>query len=305
MSERSERTREHSTYRFDEAVAVRPSGAAGTWDAAVSPTFSVGGRTNGGYLLALAAQAAVAQVEADGGAHAEPIVLAGTFVTSAPAGPVQVDVEPLREGRGSSVLRARVRGVDGTPHVEASITCGRLPEPGAGHHYDAVPPPPVPSPQQCVRLSTQGPGFEVLLMGELAEELEPSTLGWAQGRPGGGGELRGWVSFDDGRPVDALSLVLIADALPPATFDLGLAGWVPTMQLTVFVRARPAPGPVLVRQSARVVSAGTGTGGRTATVDETCDVWDSTGRLVATGHQLAALRLPALDRDEVGSGPWT
>jgi hypothetical protein len=27
-------------------------------------------------------------------------------------------------------------------------------------------------------------------------------------------------------------------------------------------------------------------------VDEGCDVWDSTGRLVATGHQLAGVRHP-------------
>jgi hypothetical protein len=27
-------------------------------------------------------------------------------------------------------------------------------------------------------------------------------------------------------------------------------------------------------------------------VDETCDVWDAQGRLVATGHQLAGVRMP-------------
>lgn len=281
------------TYRFDDAVAVTPSGSTNTWRAEVSSTFSVGGRTNGGYLLALAARAALAQVEADGGDHLEPLAVSGTFVASAPPGAVLVDVEPLREGRGSSVLRARVRGEDGAPYLEASITCGRLPEPGSAHAHDAVEPPAMPPRSQCVRLPVQGPGFEVLLMSEMVEELDPATLGWAQGRPGGVGELRGWVSFDDDRPVDALSLVLVADALPPATFELGLSGWVPTLHYSVFVRAHPAPGPLLVRQSARVVSAGIGSGARSATVDETCDVWDAGGHLVATGHQLAMLRLPA------------
>lgn len=280
------------TFRFDDAVAVAPSGTPGTWDATVSPTFSVGGRTNGGYLLALAAQAAIAQVEADGGAHVEPLSVAGTFVASAPAGPVHVDVEPLREGRGSSVLRARVRGHDGEPYLEASLTCGRLPSPEPVPHHDAVGPPSMPPREACVRLPVQGPGFEVLLMSELVEEHDPATLGWAQGRPGGVGELRAWVSFDDGRPVDALSLVLVADALPPATFELGLEGWTPTLQLSVFVRAHPAAGPLLVRQTLRLVSAGTGAGSRAATLDEVCDVWDSAGHLVATGHQLAATRLP-------------
>jgi len=281
------------SFRFDDAIAVTPSGTSGTWDASVSPTFSVGGRTNGGYLLALAAQAAIAQIEVDGGAHVEPLAVAGTFVASAPAGPVHVDVEPLREGRGSSVLRARVRGVGGEPYLEASLTCGRLPRAGAAHHHDTVPPPSMPPREACMRLPVQGPGFEVLLMSELVEEHDPATLGWTRGSPGGVGELRSWVSFDDGRPVDALSLVLAADSLPPATFELGLEGWTPTLHLSVLVRAHPEPGPLLVRQAVRVVSSGTGAGSRAATLDEVCDVWDSSGHLVATGHQLAATRLPS------------
>jgi hypothetical protein len=58
----------------------------------------------------------------------------------------------------------------------------------------------------------------------------------------------------------------------------------------VWLRAHPVPGPLRVRQRARVLDDGTG--GRSATVDETCDVWDADGTLVATGHQLAALLLP-------------
>jgi hypothetical protein len=121
-------------------------------------------------------------------------------------------------------------------------------------------------------------------MGPLDQRLDPATLGFAMGSPSGAGELRGYVTFDDGRDLDPLSLLLVADSLPPATFDLpGLhLGWVPTLQLSVFVRAVPAPGPVVVRHVARSVGAGA--------VDETTDVWDSTGRLVAVGHQLALVR---------------
>ena len=71
--------------------------------------------------------------------------------------------------------------------------------------------------------------------------------------------------------------------LPPATFDIEFSGWVPTLELTVYVRAQPAPGPVRVLQRAQLI-----TGGR---VDQTCLIWDRTGRLVAEGTQLAAIRL--------------
>ena len=59
---------------------------------------------------------------------------------------------------------------------------------------------------------------------------------------------------------------------------------VPTFQMSAYLRALPAPGPLQVLHRAHLVH-----GDR---VDETCTVWDSRGRLVAQGHQLAGVRLP-------------
>ena len=54
----------------------------------------------------------------------------------------------------------------------------------------------------------------------------------------------GLLRFVDGRDPDPLALLYAVDALPPATFDLsGTTGWVPTLSLTAYVRAPPAPGP--------------------------------------------------------------
>jgi hypothetical protein len=164
--------------------------------------------------------------------------------------------------------------------VEGMVTCGHL-DP-AEPYFDGVPPVELPPEEACPRLPVEGPGFQVPLMGVLAERLDPATMGWAVGKPSGRGELRGWVRFDDGREPDTLALLTVVDALPPATFDLGVTGWVPTLELSCHVRAVPAPGALVVRQRARHVA-----GGR---VDEECDVWDSSGRLVATGHQLAGVR---------------
>lgn len=73
--------------------------------------------------------------------------------------------------------------------------------------------------------------------------------------------------------------------MPPASYDLGLPGWAPTIQLTAHVLRLPAPGPVKVRLSVTEVG-----GGR---MDETAMVWDSRDRLVAQATQLAAIRVPA------------
>jgi hypothetical protein len=58
---------------------------------------------------------------------------------------------------------------------------------------------------------------------------------------------------------------------------------VPTLELTAYVRALPAPGPVRILQRAQLIDA--------RRVDELCYVWDRTGRLVAHGSQLAGIRL--------------
>ncbi|MFC5998961.1 thioesterase family protein [Quadrisphaera sp. GCM10027208] len=280
------------TYRFDAATAVTATGVPGRWRCAVDPEWTIGGRPNGGYLLALATRAALAEVDARGGEHLDPLAVSGAYLAVAPAGPLDVDVEVLRTGRGTSVLRATVHAPqDDEAYVAVTLTCGTLPAAGRGHRHDAVPPVALPPLERCVRLPAGTKDYEAPLLGQVAEHVDPDCLGWVTGPPSGRGELRGYLTFDDGRPPDALALLLAADALPPATFDLGLTGWVPTLQLSVWLRAHPAPGPLAVRQRVRVVDDGSASGGRSATVDETCDVWDSTGALVATGHQLASLRL--------------
>jgi hypothetical protein len=109
--------------------------------------------------------------------------------------------------------------------------------------------------------------------------FEPESAGWAMGRPSGRGLLQGWFRLADGRQPDPVSLPTVVDALPPVTFDLGMPGWAPTMELTAHVRAVPAPGWLKVRHATRNLAGGM--------FEEDCEVWDSRGRLVAQSRQLA------------------
>ncbi len=88
----------------------------------------------------------------------------------------------------------------------------------------------------------------------------------------------------DGRAPDPLSLLYFNDAIPPATFRIGSTGWVPTLQMSTYVRARPATGWLGIRMTANLVADGM--------VDETCVLWDSNGQVVAQASQLARLRFP-------------
>jgi hypothetical protein len=270
-----------TTGRFDDVCRVRQSERGG-FAAEIDEEWSIAGKPNGGYLVALCANAALARLHEGGERHPHVIATTATFLSAAAFGRARIEVEELRRGRGSSVLRARLLS-DDEPRVEALITAGRL-HPDVTPHHDDVEPVELPDPDACVRLPVDAPGFHVPLMNVVAERLDPACLGWATGSPSGVGELRGYLSFDDGRDFDPLALVMAVDAYPPPTFDLGLVGWVPTMTLSTWVRALPAPGPLRVRSRARLVQDNL--------VDEMCDLWDSRGQLVATGHQLAGVRVP-------------
>jgi len=151
-------------------------------------------------------------------------------------------------------------------------------------YWSDVPVPELPSEQDCLAAPASDPRFTVPIFAEVDVRLDPATAGFAVDRPAMAGEIRGYARMAP-TPPDPYAVLVALDILPPAPFDLGLTGsWVPTMELTAYLRALPADGPLRVRQRARLVAD--------SRVDEDCHVWDSTGALVGSATQLAALRLP-------------
>ena len=277
------------THEFDRATAVTLRHAdddgRAVHDVDVDPGWTIGDKPNGGYLLAALARAAADTAAAiEGPAHPHALSATAAYVGPPALGPAEVHTEVLRRGRAMSQARARLVQ-DGRTRVEATFTLGRL-DPEAAPWWGGEAMPDMPDTPSDRRVPAAGRGaVELPIMDRVDMRLDPATAGFAEGRPSGAGELRAWLSFADGREPDPLSLLFAVDALPPATFDLAdLTGWVPTLSLTAYVRALPAPGPLVVRQRARLVEA--------RTVDETCDVWDSRGRLVAQATQLAGIRTP-------------
>jgi hypothetical protein len=138
--------------------------------------------------------------------------------------------------------------------------------------------------EECLRLQPVLPdGNRVALLEQIDVRLEPDTLGFTRGMPSGRGELRGWLALPGDDSFDPTSLLFALDALPPASFEIEYSGWVPTLELTGYIRAIPTPGPLRVLQRAQLIAAGH--------LDETCFVWDSHGHLVAQGTQLAGIRV--------------
>ena len=253
------------------------------YDLAIDPGWVIGDKPNGGYLLAAMARAAVAEAATiEGPVHPHPVAASATYVSSPTPGPARVEVEVLRRGRRMTQARARLVR-DAAPFVEATFTLGRIDD-ATEPWWSEGPAPTIPSPADCVAVAGEAPGgIRLPIMDRVDIRLDPATTGFRVGRPGGSGELRGWLTFRDGHTPDPVSLLYVLDAFPPATFELAATGWVPTLALSAYVRAVPAPGPLLVRQRAVLVEADL--------VDEVCHVWDSRGRLVAQATQLAGIRV--------------
>jgi hypothetical protein len=121
-------------------------------------------------------------------------------------------------------------------------------------------------------------------MNRLDIRLRPGDDAFQRGATTGSASITGWFSFADGRPLDTLALLLVADAFPPPVFNIDMPpGWVPTIELTVHVRAVPAPGPLACRFATRFIQGGY--------LEEDGELWDSAGRLVAMSRQLALVPL--------------
>jgi len=244
--------------------------------AEVKPGWDIGGNANGGYLLAIAGRA---MAEAVG---RPPVTLTAHYLRPAPAGPCDIEVTAVRSGRRFATATATFTMASG--QVLALLGTFGDQTPGGPSltretpvdlpDYDdcELPPPP-----------TGGPVPEMFR--RLAVRIRPGDEGFRTGNPSGRAEIRGWFAFADGEPIDAIGLLLVADAFPPPIFNTDLpATWVPTVELTVHVRGIPEPGPLRCWFRSRFIHDGL--------LDEEGEIWDSTGKLVAQSRQLALYPRP-------------
>jgi Thioesterase-like superfamily len=262
---------------FAAVTALVPS-SPGHFEGEVSAEWTIAGKPNGGYLLAMLGRAA-----ADVGSHPHVIAASAHYLHSPDPGAITIEAQVLRAGRSASQVRTQLRQ-DSTLCVEALVTTSVLTTDTTPHWDRGLALPTVAAPELCMRVPSTSPtGLPVPIMDQVDLRIDPDDTGFARGRPSGRGELKGWLSLPGDEPFDPTSLLYAVDAFPPPTFEIEATGWVPTLELTAYVRALPAPGRVRVLQKAQLIDA--------QKVDEVCFVWDSTGRLVAQATQLAAIRL--------------
>ena len=269
------------TSDYDRATAILASD--GGWTVDLDGSWSIGGFLNGGYLLAPMAKAAAAA-----SSMPDTLAMTATFLSPPSGGPADITVAIAKRGRQSSVVEIALHQ-DGRDHVRATAVLGDLDQ-LHGPTLDS-PAPTVPPLEQCVSIRNR-PGPSGIGLPEIFEHFDvrlAPDIGWLNGvGPGTANateaRIEGWTRFADGRDPDVTSLMLFADAFPPAILDLYPASWVPTLQYSVYVRARPQGG--WLRGSFRTRSM---VGGL---LEEDGELFDSAGRLVALSRQLALLLPP-------------
>ncbi len=278
-----------SEFDRDTALTLREPGVYGI---DLSAGWTIISAVNGGYLLAVLGRAL-----ADALPHSDPFTISAHYLTASQPGPAVVRTDVVRAGRTLSTGQASL-----FQHDEQGREVERIRVLASYGDLDSLPddvrttakPPAFPPMEHCfgsedtasdVGLPSGGAPVDgsSAIVDRLMLKLDPSTLGWALGSPSGKGEMRAWFGLADGRDADPLSLLLAVDALPPTAFEIGISGWVPTVELTVHIRCRPAPGPLRVSITTRNLAGGF--------LEEDAEVWDSADRLVAQSRQLARARL--------------
>jgi acyl-CoA thioesterase len=255
-----------------EAVADRP-GETGRFAAVITDRWNVlGGRPNGGYVLGVALRALARVMPMP-----DPLVVSAFFLRPTLPGPVEVQTEEVRGGRRIATGAARVRQ-DGKEMVRVTAAFADLAA-ATGRTVTLAEKPALPPPDEAVDLLSRGaiPG---LTLTERVEYRVAALPGWAMGRPSGRASMEFWMRYRDGRDADPLSLPALVDAAAPVILDLGEVGSA-TVELTVHVRARPAPGWLACRSTTRFVAGGFH--------EEDFEIWDAAGVLVAQSRQLALL----------------
>ena len=267
---------------FDDGVAVQArADEPGSFDAELGAGWQIGAGVNGGLLLAVMGNALRVAFAAD--EHPDPVAISAYYLSASRPGPAVVRTEVMRRGRSMTTGQVSlVQEQDGVAveRVRALATYGDLGGLPDDVRTTAMPPE-MPPPEQCISKDLAPPDFmeQASLLDRLDLRLDPACVGWALGEPSGRGVLQGWLRMADGREPDPLLMLLAVDALPPVTFDLGMLGWTPTLELSVHVRAKPAPGWLAVTHRTRNFAGGL--------LEEDAEVWDSAGRLVAQSRQLA------------------
>jgi acyl-CoA thioesterase len=219
-----------TTFDRDTAVSLqRESGTERLFIAEVSPDWRAGRGPHGGYLAAILLRALIETVaEPD----RSPRSLTIHYARAPEPGPVSIRVVLEREGRSLSTLSARMEQ-DGSL-VALALAAFSVPWPAPEIYEEPMPDVAPPDPQRrSGKLLFEGaPPFTQHLV--LQPRIGVIPFQGANAPM----EVGAWLGLAEPRPLDALSLAFLSDAMfSPPFIRLTQPATSPTIDLTIHFRA--------------------------------------------------------------------
>jgi acyl-CoA thioesterase len=261
-----------SEFEFD--AETRLSGDGPAFTAPITGRWSGMAGVNGGFMLALCTRALGHVLP-----FPDPVVVSAFFLRPGSPGQAHLTTEVVRTGKTTAFGQASLWR-DGKEIVRATAAFTDLSKAAArsaerGPTFTGAAAPSLPPPDECFAMPSAS--LSGVTLTDRLEYRPGAAPGWLTGAPSGDPTAEFWMRFRDGREPDLMSLPLLVDAAAPVVLEVGALST--TVQLTVHLRAHPAPGWLACRALTRHVAAGYH--------EEDFEIWDSAGVLVAQSRQLA------------------
>lgn len=265
------------TSDLDEALRI-DDGGDGRLRATVHDGWDVYGIPHGGYLAALAANAVLTAAGA-------PDVFTATthFIRKARMGPMELHVVRVAGSRRFTTWS--LQAVQEGDVVLAGMASVGDRESIQGPSWTSTPHTTPAESELTAVAGADGQPFPTPAVAQrMGMRLTHASTSFVQGRRGDVARMRARTAAPGAHA--QLAAIIACDLTPPAVWNaLGMEGWVPTVELTAHVRARPVDGPLTVDAVTNHVIDGF--------LDEDCLVHDAAGRLIVQSRQLARWTAPA------------
>nr|WP_229745843.1 thioesterase family protein [Rhodococcus trifolii] len=246
--------------------------------ATIADTWTIGPKVHGGAMMALCGAAAEQRLAVP---DVLPLAVSANYLNAPDPGPVTLETVVRKQGRRVSHVDV-VLSQNGKPAVRAVVTLG-VPDSQAPRHTVGSSSMSASPPDDASAVAAGHPMAEIVHVATGCDmRIDPSSAHFLTGAVGES-EIRLWVRprpDDEADPTTAaLFAIMTGDISPPATMNRGMFGWAPTVQLTTYLRRRPAPGWLRVVASSTVIGE--------TWFEEDHTVVDSTGAVVVQSRQLA------------------
>ncbi|MBO0855926.1 MAG: thioesterase family protein [Nocardia sp.] len=270
--------------RICAVTALESDGDRARYRGVIDPIWTVGRKPHGGTMIAGSAAAATQHLRSVHPNLAEmfPVSASTDFLGSPDPGEVEYEVRIRKTGRQICVVDSALVQ-SGRTMVHSVLTFAHLDDGEPAFRRDDIADMPVEPPADAIVYEPDSP------MGKLVHVCYGASMAidptWARFIVGetGGARVRMWIrprEADGAAPdVAAYFAMMAGDICPPTPLNMGHRGWAPTVQLTTYLRRRPAPGWLRVIGSTQEVGA--------RLFDEDQLVVDSTGAVVVQTRQLA------------------